>query len=338
MSTGSASTPCDAQADEVGQATPARRGPTTSTPSTVRARRDHVGRSGGGPSPPRPRDAALPVVPGQGGGGRAEGQQGRDRLEPGPPPPFLLAADEQRLEAAAPPHDQRPAPRARRPSLWALTLTRSAPSAARSIGTCPQAAAASTCTVTPSSRHRATDVVDRLEGADLVVGPLAVHQRGPGWSRSTQPGPERVDVEPAGAVDRDRLGRRRAGRGVADGRVLHAGAQHRRSRAAARAAPQTAALMASVAPEVKTTWRGVSPDELGDVLAGLLERVADHPALLVQAARVRRGQRGPAGERGQRLGARRRRAGVIEVGASHGGAGVRQRRRRCRRRGPATTG
>ncbi len=36
------------------------------------------------------------------GGGGTERQQGRDRLEPTPAPTFLLAADEQRFEAAAP--------------------------------------------------------------------------------------------------------------------------------------------------------------------------------------------------------------------------------------------
>ena len=42
------------------------------------------------------------------------------------------------------------------PSLCALTLTKSASNAPRSVTTWPHAAAASTCTVTPACRHRST--------------------------------------------------------------------------------------------------------------------------------------------------------------------------------------
>ena len=114
----------------------------------------------------------------QGGGGGAERDQGRQRLEPGPPSPLLLAPDEQGLEPA-PAADHQRAGAGRPPILWALRLTRSAPSASRSSGTCPHGGGGVDVHRNIGGAAQRHDVAHRLQRSHFVVGPLAVHQRGP---------------------------------------------------------------------------------------------------------------------------------------------------------------
>ena len=199
---------------------------------------------------------------GQGGGGGAEREQRGDRLQPAAAAPLLLAADEQRLEPAAAPDDQRAGARAPRRACGALTLTRSASSAPRSVGTWPQAAAASTCTVTPASRHSATT---SWTGWRVPTSWLAHWQ-----CTSAGRGSERAAGARAGR-------RRRGGRSPSTASTSIGAARAEASRTAecstaaqstgapgaARVAPQTAALIASVPPEVKTTWRGRDAEQLG---------------------------------------------------------------------------
>ena len=307
----------DAQADEVGQAI--RRVGCAHRPRR-RRRTAHDApsrRSGGGTC--RLGSHAAPVVPRQGCGGRPEGQQGRDRLEAAAPPPLLLATDEQRCEAGPRRTTSAPAP-GTPPSLWALTLTRSAPSASRSVGTCPQAAAASTWTVTPKSRHKATA---SWTGWRVPTSWLAHWQ-------CTSAGAAPVRAASACGGRRDRAGRcrpRRASR-AAPAAPRRRGPPSARPPRTARApreaalqAPHTAALIASVAPDVNTTWRGAAPSSPATSPARHLERVTDDAPLLVQSAGVGRRPTRPLRERRQRLGPRRCGAGVIEVDASHAGSG-----------------
>ena len=180
------------------------------------------------------------------------------------------------------------------PSLWALTLTRSASSAPRSVGTWPQAAAASTCTVTPASRQSSTTSCTGWRVPTSWLPHWQCTSAGRGRPRRPQALPDGVDVEPTRRVHADLLGRRgprprRRGRRSARRR--------RRARArpgAARVAPQTAALIASVPPEVKTTWRRDHAEQVGHLRPRRLERVADGAALLVEPAGVARRERGPA--------------------------------------------
>ena len=95
-----------AEAHEVGEPVLlARPGPTTSTPSTASA----ASTTRGDLAPGGRRLGLDGVVrlAGQRGGRGAEGEERRDGLEPGPATALLLAADEQRFEPAAAPHDQR---------------------------------------------------------------------------------------------------------------------------------------------------------------------------------------------------------------------------------------
>ena len=94
-----------AEADQMGEPGLRRRARRPSTPSTASAASttEAICR----------RAVAASVVSarlrsaGQRGGRGAEGEQGRERLEPGPAPAFLFAAHEEGLEPAAAPHDQR---------------------------------------------------------------------------------------------------------------------------------------------------------------------------------------------------------------------------------------
>ena len=145
-------------------------------PSQRRRRRRGPGRSAGAARRPRPPAAAA----GQRRGGGAEAGDGGDVLEarPGGPAPG-------RRRRGAGGGAGRGARAARRrpagpPSLWALTDSRSAPRASKSIGTWPAAWAASTWTSTPRSRQAATTSATGWTRADLVVAPLHVHERGVG--------------------------------------------------------------------------------------------------------------------------------------------------------------
>ncbi len=256
---------------------------------------------------------------GQDAGGRAEREQSRDRLEAAAPPAFLLSADDERGEPAPAAHDQRTGPR-HPPSLWALTLTRSAPSAVEVR--LDVAAGGGGVDVHRDARLPAQrdDVAHRLERADLVVGPLAVHERGARRGRRGQPGAERVDVDAAIGVDREGLGGRGTRRGVPDGRVLDRGAENGRARGGGGGAEDSGVdRFGRTGREHDLSWR--RSEQGSHVPACLLERVTDDAPLLVEATGVGRRPPRPLGHGRQRLGPRRCGAGVIEVGASHRGSG-----------------
>ena len=248
----------DAQADEMRGAGPRDRpAPTTSTPSTASAAVHHRRRSAGG-AVAASSSMARPPSLGQRRRGGTEGQQRRDRLEPAAPAALLRAADEQRFEPAAPPHDQRPGAGnaaelvradAHQVGVEGAEVGRHVPAGGGGVDVDGHARVAA----------ERDHLVDRLEGAHLVVGPLAVHEGGTRQPRRPESGAQRVDVDPAGAVDRAAsrpapVGPRRRGRPSARPPRTSTGAP-----GAARQAPHTAALIASVAPEVKTTWRGAAP-------------------------------------------------------------------------------
>ena len=182
------------------------------------------------------------------------------------------------------------------PSLWALTLTRSAPRAARSIGTWPQAAAASTCTVTPASRHSATTSCHRLQRPHLVVGPLAVHERGPGQSGRGQACRQGVGLDPPVAVDGQRLGRGQTGRGVTHGGVLDRGAEHRCVRVGP-GRPPDGGVDGFGGPGGEDDLAGGRAEQRGHLLAGLLQCVPRDAGPLRAAGRDR-----PPGVRTRRAG------------------------------------
>ena len=104
MSTGSASTPCTPRHTSWGSLASAP-GPTTATPSTASAAAttEAICR----------RAAAASVVSGallsvgQRRRRRTEGEQGRERLEPGPAPALLFPTHQEGFEPAPAPHDQR---------------------------------------------------------------------------------------------------------------------------------------------------------------------------------------------------------------------------------------
>ena len=150
-------------------------------------------------------------------------------LESGPAGPLLLPADQERLDPQSPAHDERPD--AGRP--------------AQLVGRHRHQVGVERTEVAdhvPGGGHRVhvdgyTPVTaefhhlgHRLDRAHFVIGPLAVHQRG--VVPVDRPAPSegllhRDGLDPAVAVHGDRLDRRRAGRGVADGRVLDAAQDHR---------------------------------------------------------------------------------------------------------------
>ena len=88
----------------------------------------------------------------------------------------------------------------------------------------------------------------------------------------------------------------------------------------ARVAPQTAALIASVPPEVNTTWRGRTPNRLGNLLPAVLQRGPHHAALGVDPSGIGRDARLPptAAMAVAGLGSDRGGRGVVEVVTGHG--------------------
>ncbi len=144
------------------------------------------------------------------------------------------------------------------PSLWALTLTRSASSAPRSVGTWPHAAAASTCTMTPASRQSPTTSWTGWSVPTSWLPHWQCTSAGRGSAGSCRRSRRAsTSSRPSASTPISRLARRGPRH-----RGRRSARRRRRARArpgAARVAPQTAALMASVAPEVKTTWRATTP-------------------------------------------------------------------------------
>ncbi len=136
-------------------------------------------------------------------------------------------------------------------------------------------------------------LVDGLQRADLVVGPLAVDEGRARQRRRLESCAQGFDVEsarfrPRGSVS---TGAERAE--ASRTAECSTAAQSTGAPGQARQAPHTAALIASVAPDVKTTWRGTAPSSTATSLACLLQRVAHDAALFVQPAWIARRQRGP---------------------------------------------
>ena len=247
---------------------------------------------------------------------------------------LLLAAHDEGVEPAPAPDDQRAGPghpaelvraHADQVGVERAQIGRDVPTGRRGVDVHGDAGVAT----------EPDHLVHRLEGAHLVVAPLAVDQRGAGQAARPQAGPEGIDVEPTGRVHPDLLGRRGAPGGVTDGGVLHGGAEHGRAgRGPGRAPDGRVDRLRPSRGEDHLARRDAQ--QIGHLRPRPLERVADGAGLFVQPARVARRERGPLRQGGEGLGPRRGRAGVVEVGASH--AGLRQRRCRRRRPGPARTG
>ena len=245
-----------AQAEEGGQslALPVV-GPTISTPSTAVAAAERAAR-------------CRRAWPASRGAGVDRRRRARRRPPRRPRSAGIASSPARRARSCSPPTmsgsnrlprrmTSAPAP-GRPPILWALRLTRSAPRSPRSMGTCPQAAAASTWTGTPAARQMPTIVVHRLHRSHLVVGPLAVHQRRARPVGGGQALLQRVAVDPRRAVDRDGLGRRQPGGRLAHGGVLHLGEEHGCARVLAGRPPHGRVDRPRCPPEVKTISRGVA--------------------------------------------------------------------------------
>ena len=167
------------------------------------------------------------------------------------------------------------------------------------------------------------DGVDGLQRADLVVRALQIRDRdaaGPGGVG------ERVDVDPAEAVDGDEAHLARAcpdgrrGR-VEHARVLDGGRDHVRTDAPpSERAAQHGEVNGRRAGGRKRDLVRAGAQQAGDLLAGGLVRGAGPAGAAVQARRV-----GPAGverrqQRVERGGVQRRRRRPVEVGAGRAGS------------------
>ena len=147
----------------------------------------------------------------------------------------------------------------------------------------------------PASGHH---LGHRLDGAHLVVGPLAVHEGrrvGPCRARASA---TPVGVDPAPAVDGEELGGGQPRGGVAHAECSTAAQSTTGPGPGPVAAPRPAALAASVPPEVKTTWRGRTPSSPATCPRASSSSCPHLAALLVH----------PAGVAGRALEPRRRAA------------------------------
>ena len=279
---------------------------------------------------------------GEGRGRRAETDGPGHVLQSGPPGPFLLAADQERIDAQSPTDDQ----------------GADAGRAAELVGGHRDQVGAERPEVeghvsggghrvdvderAPSGRQRLDDLGHRLDRAHLVIGPLAVHERrvrSRTWTGTAEgvltdvalirPEARRPAMETTGAERAD---------ASPHGRVLDVGTDHRAPGPAA-AAPHTAALIGLGAAGGEHHLAGPDAEQPGHLLAGVLEGGPHHPALGVDPARV--GGHAPIvplGHGSAGLGADRRGRGVVEiVTGQRSRSPVRPRRRRRRHRGPAMT-
>ena len=199
-------------------------------------------------------------------------------------PALLPAAADQRVGEVQP---RRAGPARRRPSappiLCALSVSRSAPSAAMSSAMRPAACTASTCSSPPCRCTIAAASRDRLDHAGLVVGG---HQRdenallrqrlaaaAASAPRSITPSRSTGSFSTASGANRPPASTE--GCSIAE--------TSRRSNG--RLSPPTcrsgdsASAFASVPPEVKTTLRASAPDERRDVLARLFDDARAPPGL-----------------------------------------------------------
>ena len=323
MRTGSASTPATPRHTRWGSlsSTP---GPTTSTPSTAERGLHHgvdlSSRRGG-------LRVDRPVRQGRGAG--AESQERGQCLQPGTAPALLFAAHQEGGEPAPSPDDQRSG------TGHPTELVRAD---AHEVGVQRGEIHGHVATGgggihvdrDPGFAAQLDHGLYRLQRADLMVPPLAVHQGRARSGARVQPVPKCVDVDPSRAVHPDVLGGCPARRRVACRRVLHGGTEDGRPAGCLGRTPY-----GSVDGLGRT--RGEDhlacghADEIGHPAAGRLERVAHDTTLFVHPARIGRRQRGPVRQGGDRRRPRRSGAGVIEIGARHRCL----RQRRCRRRRPA---
>ena len=257
-------------------------------------------------------------------GARTRGRRGRSRARPAG-----------RVPARRRPAAARSAARAARssapmpggpPSLWADTDTRSAPSSSRSSGTWPAAArrvdvderrpapgSGSTTSATgwtvPTSwlaHWQWTSARERPCGAALLDG--VVDGRRGRCGRAGRPRCATTGAEPCR--------RRRAPRSARRRRRRSAGAA-----GPARATPQTAALIASVAARGEHDLAGPDAEEGGDLVTGVLQGGPDDADPRCGPGRGRRSipRRRPSRAMAARdLGTQRRGRGVVEVVAGHG--------------------
>ena len=155
MSTGSASTPCTPRQTRWGSRSSGAAGPTTSTPSTAERGVDDGARSWRRAAPAsssmqRRRSSAASAAAAAPKARRAGSASSPARRPRSCSPPTRRGSNRLPRRTTSAPAPGTP------PSLCALTLTRSAPSAPGRWRRARTAAAASTCTVTPASRHSST--------------------------------------------------------------------------------------------------------------------------------------------------------------------------------------
>jgi hypothetical protein len=150
----------------------------------------------------------------------------------------------------------------------------------------------------------------RLGRADLVVGPLHVHQRGVG-ADGVEDG---AGVDAAGTVDRHEGDVAVALRREPHGRVLDRGDD---LVAAPFRSPPARGGDGLGGAAGEDDLAGSSPEELGDLGAGLLEGVARREPLGVDAAGIGARRPQPRRHRVDHLRPRRRRRRVVEVVATH---------------------
>ncbi len=129
------------------------------------------------------------------------------------------------------------------------------------------------------------DLVDGLDGPDLVVGPLAVHE----GRRVVGVPPEgigdAVDVDPAVAVDRELLDRGQPAGGVADGRMLDVGAEDDTVRPLSAGTPDGGVDRLG-GPGREDHLAGPHAEQAGDLLPGLLDGYPHGPRVVVDPSGV----------------------------------------------------
>ena len=256
ISTGSASTPSTPRHTRWGSRSGAA-APTTSTPSTASAasttHRDlPPGRLG------LHRDQLLTAGVQRRRRGPEADQRG-DRLQPGPPPSLLFAAHQERLEPAPTPDDQ-----GARSGHATQLVGAHADQVCVERGQIGRHVAAGGSGVhvhrDAGLAAQPDHLVDRLQRADLMVAPLAVHQR-QGAVRDGDARRRRSASTSSRPVPSTRRSSTDATRAEASLTAECSTAAHRTGApGAARVAPHTAALIDSVPPEVKTTCRGTTPN------------------------------------------------------------------------------
>ena len=147
--------------------------------------------------------------------------------------------------------------------------------------------------MTPASRHSPTTSWTGWSVPTSWLPHWQCTSAGRGAASVRQALPEGLDVEPTLPVDADASRSAPARAEASRTAECSTAAQSTGAPGAARVAPQTAALMASVAPEVKTTWRAADAEQVRHLCPCRLERVADGAALFVEPAGIAGRKRGP---------------------------------------------